>query len=52
MRLDGAAAVVSGGASGIGRETASALARAGARVFIARRCGIFRLLERSRWGPR
>jgi NAD(P)-dependent dehydrogenase (short-subunit alcohol dehydrogenase family) len=37
MRFDDMAAMVTGGASGIGRETARALARAGARVAIADR---------------
>jgi len=35
MRLDAKRAVVTGAASGIGRATAHALARAGARVFVA-----------------
>src|SRR6516225_5286052 len=35
MRLDGRVAIVTGGARGIGRETAETLAAAGARVVIA-----------------
>ncbi len=35
MRLDGRVAIVTGGARGIGRETAETLAVAGARVVLA-----------------
>ena len=35
MRIDGTAALVAGGASGLGEATARALAEAGARVTIA-----------------
>ena len=35
MRLDGRVAIVTGGARGIGRETAETLAMAGARVVLA-----------------
>jgi NAD(P)-dependent dehydrogenase (short-subunit alcohol dehydrogenase family) len=35
MRLDGRVAIVTGGARGIGRETAETLAVAGARVLLA-----------------